>query len=184
MSAIAIIDICSFLILIAGTGVILLSKNRRLYRDIRIILSGLLLVTLTYVFFMMLEWLNITHALEGVENIAGALIPMMWALVFYSIIQHNIATDLNLSKENLRITLNSIGDAVIATDVSGRVVRMNPAAEALTGYKLQDVQGKKASEVFSLIDAGTRKRIPDPVKTAIEKGDTVKISKQILLVGN
>lgn len=184
MSAIAIVDIGSFVVLISGIVVILLSKSRRLYRDIRMILTGLLVVTLAYIFFMMLEWLNITHALEEVEDITGALIPMAWAFVFYSVIQENIATDLKISKENLRITLHSIGDAVIATDVNGRVARMNPAAEALTGYKLQDVQGKKASEVFSLLDAATRKRIPDPVKTAIEKGDTVKISRQVLLVGN
>jgi len=50
-------------------------------------------------------------------------------------------SDLMASEENLNITLHSIGDAVIATDVQGRVMRMNRTAERLTGWPLDDARG-------------------------------------------
>ena len=57
------------------------------------------------------------------------------------------------NEERLRITLNSIGDAVIATDALMRVERMNPLAEELTQWKLADALGKPLSEVFDTADA-------------------------------
>jgi PAS domain S-box-containing protein len=59
------------------------------------------------------------------------------------------------NEENLRITLNSIGDAVISTDENGNVKRMNPAAESITGWSAKDAAGKPLSEVFSVVDSVT-----------------------------
>ncbi len=58
--------------------------------------------------------------------------------------------ELTNSEERLAITLNSIGDAILATDVDSRVVLMNPVAEALTGWARGDAQGKPVREVFVL----------------------------------
>jgi PAS domain S-box-containing protein len=57
---------------------------------------------------------------------------------------------LRQSEENLTITLNSIGDGVIATDAAGRVVRMNPVAEQLTGWALAEARGQPLDAVFQL----------------------------------
>ena len=116
----------------------------------RFLTGGLLLVTLAYVFFMFLEWTNISHKLESVENIVGASIPMMWAFFLYSFMQNRTKEDLALSKENLRITLDSIGDAVIATDIYGKITRMNPVAESITGWKKEDATGRKIDDVLIL----------------------------------
>jgi PAS domain S-box-containing protein len=61
------------------------------------------------------------------------------------------------SRENLRITLNSIGDGVIATDMGSRVTEMNPKAEKLTGWKFSEAKGKPLQEVFNIVDAKTLK---------------------------
>ena len=135
-----------------------------------------------YVIFMVIEWLGIDHSLESVENIAGALVPMTWAFVIYSFIQNSINHDLTLSRENLRITLKSIGDAVIATDVSGRINSMNPTAEKLTGWKFREVAGKRIDETIIFVDSETRKKINNPVNIVLETGTAVKLCSKTILI--
>ena len=71
------------------------------------------------------------------------------------------------SEENLAITLNSIGDAVIATDLESNIIGMNPAAERLTGWKLVEAKSRPLEEVCRLIDAATRKPVGNPVRKVI-----------------
>jgi PAS domain-containing protein len=59
-------------------------------------------------------------------------------------------------EEDLRVTLGSIGDAVISTDIEGRIVMMNSVAERKTGWKIDEASGRELSEVFRIF--GTRRR--------------------------
>ena len=86
------------------------------------------------------------------------------------------------SEENLSITLNSIGDAVIATDTKGRVIRMNPIAEKLTGWSLSEAEGRSIIEVFNIINEETRKRVESPVEKVIREGIIVGLANHTLLV--
>ena len=86
------------------------------------------------------------------------------------------------SKENLRITLNSIGDAVISTDIEGKVVRMNPVAERLTGWEIAEARGKKLEEVFRILEADTRQTSPNPVTKVLNTGQTVGLNNHTILV--
>jgi PAS domain S-box-containing protein len=65
--------------------------------------------------------------------------------------------------------IESIGDAVIATDPEGKIRLMNPIAEALTGWKQEDAIGKTLVSVFNIISEGTGELIEDPVKKAIRE---------------
>jgi len=67
------------------------------------------------------------------------------------------------SREDLETALHGIGDGVIVVDLRGCVVRINPAAESLTGWSAADAFGKRFDEVCSLIDAETRVPIDSPV---------------------
>jgi len=181
MSIIAIIDFVACFTLFSVL-LILLFRNRTLMRqDIRILSSIIVLITLAYIFFMFLEWMNINHQLETVENIIGSSIPIMWAFFIYSYIQHGLNEMLSMHKENLKITLNSIGDAVIATDLSGRIIRMNPAAELLTGWDTHAAMGKKVDEFLMLYDPESRKKIANPVNRVLETGKMVKIGQSVLV---
>ena len=71
------------------------------------------------------------------------------------------AEDALRETENLSTTLNSIGDAVIATDPTGRIVRMNPAAERLTGWSLGLARGRSLGDVLPLLDAATGSAVPE-----------------------
>ena len=86
------------------------------------------------------------------------------------------------SEESLAITLHSIGDAVIATDAAGRVTRMNPTAQQLTGWPLADALGRLLPEVFCIVDATTRAASTDPVQRVMAHGQVVGLANHTLLL--
>jgi len=90
--------------------------------------------------------------------------------------------ELRESEKNLSITLDSIGDAVIATDIKGRVVRMNPVAENLTGWTLEKAQGMALKEVFNIVNARTKKSMVNPVRQVLETGKIVGLANHTLLL--
>lgn len=90
--------------------------------------------------------------------------------------------ELSDSRENLNITLNSIGDAVIATDTFSRVTRMNPVAEKLTGWSLNEARGRKLTQVFNIINSSTRESIGNPADRVLETGEIVGLANHTVLI--
>ncbi len=70
--------------------------------------------------------------------------------------------DLERARESLQTTLASIGDAVIATDTSGKIVLMNGVAESLTGWKADEALGRPLEQVFVIVNAHTRHPVENP----------------------
>ena len=85
-------------------------------------------------------------------------------------------------KERAQVTLNSIGDAVLCTDLSGNVTYMNLVAEAMTGWSNEDASGRPLSEVFKIIDGKTRQAAASPARRAIEKNGTVGLAADCVLI--
>ncbi|MCP4547359.1 MAG: response regulator [bacterium] len=90
--------------------------------------------------------------------------------------------ELRAGEENLRITLNSIGDAVIATDSAGRITKMNPVAEDLVGWQLEEAQGKLLPEVFRIVNSRTRKIVENPVEKVLRLGQVVGMANHTILI--
>ncbi|HPA64366.1 MAG TPA: PAS domain S-box protein, partial [Spirochaetota bacterium] len=86
------------------------------------------------------------------------------------------------NEENLRITLNSIGDAVITTDTEGIITRINPVAEKLTGWKSLEAEGKQLSEVLKILNSHTGKEIANPAKEIISSGKIIEFTDSTLLI--
>jgi two-component system, cell cycle sensor histidine kinase and response regulator CckA len=86
------------------------------------------------------------------------------------------------SEETLRTTLNSIGDAVISTDMEGRVVSMNPVAESLTGWLKKEAAGQPIETVFRIINEQTRKPVESPVINVLKSGRIVGLANHTLLI--
>ncbi|MCU7497552.1 MAG: PAS domain S-box protein [Ignavibacteria bacterium] len=84
--------------------------------------------------------------------------------------------------ENLAITLQSIGDAVIATDINGCVNRMNSVAEHLCGWSLDEAFGYPLSQVLNIVDAKTRQKVDNPVLKVLESGLKVELTGHTLLL--
>lgn len=80
---------------------------------------------------------------------------------------------LRSSEQSLATTLDSIADAVIATDTSGRVVRMNPVAELLTGWSLAEAEGRPLAEVFRVLNETTRQPVDSPIARILRDGTVV-----------
>jgi PAS domain S-box-containing protein len=80
---------------------------------------------------------------------------------------------LSSSERDLAITLDSIGDAVVATDLESRVRRMNPAAEELSGWKKDEAIGLPVERVFPLVDSCNRPLYPDPAERVMIQGRSV-----------
>ncbi|MCK5915081.1 MAG: PAS domain S-box protein, partial [Deltaproteobacteria bacterium] len=87
-----------------------------------------------------------------------------------------------LEQERLAVTLRSIGDGVITTDVLGRVTLINPVAETLTGWSNAAASGRAVSEVFRIINDHTRATMDCPVATVLRENRIVELKNNTLLL--
>ena len=123
---------------------------------------------------------DFTHriALQGSPELAGLIMA-------FNRMADGIATAqgaLRDEVERVSVTLSSIGDAVIATDIHGRVEFMNPVAEAKTGWTVAEAAGRHIRQVFAIINETTRKEADCPVLRAIREGAIVGLANHTLLI--
>jgi PAS domain S-box-containing protein len=84
--------------------------------------------------------------------------------------------------EKLRITLASIGDAVITTDAQGRVTFMNRVAESLTGWKQEDASSRPLTDVFNVVNEQTRQTVENPALWAMREDRVVSQANHTALI--
>jgi PAS domain S-box-containing protein len=102
---------------------------------------------------------------------------------FIDITQRKQAEEaLRASEERWAITLQSIGDAVISTDASGKVVFMNEVAQKLTGWPSADAKDKDLNTVFNIMQEVTRIRPENPVSKVIRLGKVVGLANHTVLI--
>jgi PAS domain S-box-containing protein len=82
----------------------------------------------------------------------------------------------------LRVTLASIGDAVISTDGEGRVTFLNGVAEALTGWPRAEAEGRPLPEVFHIVNEETREPAENPALRALREGTIVGLANHTVLI--
>ncbi len=85
-------------------------------------------------------------------------------------------------KERLAVTLQSIADGVITTDVDGRVMLVNRVGESLTGWRLDDAVGCPIDVVFTILDEKTHKILSNPVAHILEAGGQPMVANPAILV--
>jgi PAS domain S-box-containing protein len=86
-------------------------------------------------------------------------------------------------REWLRVTISSIGDAVIATDAEARVAFINPVAETLTGWKMQEADGRPLAEIFNIINEDTRQPVESPAARVMREGLVAGLANHTVLIG-
>ncbi len=89
---------------------------------------------------------------------------------------------LRQGREWLRVTLTSIGDAVLATDTSGRITFLNPIAASLTGWAEKEALGKPAQSILHLINEQTRASAEDIVARVLREGQTIALANHTALI--
>lgn len=85
-------------------------------------------------------------------------------------------------KERAQVTLNSIGDAVLTTNLPGNVTYLNQVAETMTGWSRESAIGQPLSEVFKVVDGKTRQKIPNPAQLAVRENRTVGLAADSILL--
>jgi PAS domain S-box-containing protein len=112
---------------------------------------------------------------------AGAILGVV--LVFRDFTEQRRAAEaIAEQREWFETTLESIGDAVIATDVRGRVVFMNPVAEHLTGWRMDTARDRACTEVFNIVNEKTLRVVENPVTRILQEGVVVGLANHTLLI--
>jgi diguanylate cyclase (GGDEF)-like protein/PAS domain S-box-containing protein len=92
------------------------------------------------------------------------------------------AEALFVERERAQITLNSIGDGVISTDIWGHVTYLNVVAERMTGWTREEAAGRSLEEVFRVIDATSREALQNPMLLAIRQDKSVGLTPNCVLI--
>jgi len=85
-------------------------------------------------------------------------------------------------QERARVTLNSIGDAVLTTDIAGNVTYLNAVGEKMTGWSREEAAGRPLAEVFHILDGLTRQSVQNPAQMAIEENKIVGMAAGVVLI--
>ncbi len=95
---------------------------------------------------------------------------------------HNLSRDLAAQHELLRVTLQSIGDAVITTDASGKVTWLNPVAERMTGWLNSEAKGRAVDQVFHIVNEESRRSAENPVGICLQQGKVAGLANNTVLI--
>ncbi|MCK5148262.1 PAS domain S-box protein [bacterium] len=104
------------------------------------------------------------------------------AVIEMALYKHGAEKQLKQREAWLDATLNSIGDAVISTDIEGLIISMNPVAEKLTGWKQDMSVGRPLTKVFKIKNIKTGKRIVNPLIKVLKDGITVGLANHTVLI--
>ncbi|WP_176083185.1 PAS domain S-box protein [Martelella sp. HB161492] len=96
--------------------------------------------------------------------------------------ERQLALELAEQHELMRVTLHSIGDAVITTNADGVVQWLNPVAERMTGWSLAEARDMASSRVFNIVHEETRQQAPDPIRACLELASVVGLQEDTLLL--
>lgn len=122
----------------------------------------------------------------GAEDylIKGELEPRGLVRALRYAIERNIMQEaLFAEKERAQVTLNSIGEAVISSDIAGTITFLNVMAETMTGWTSQDAVGRRLADVVRTVDAMSREATRNPMTAAREYNRTVHLPASCILIG-
>src|SRR5690349_9722462 len=112
---------------------------------------------------------------RSVRDASGIAIRMAGAIT--DITEKKIAAaELFSEKERAQVTLASIGDGVITTDINGAIEYVNPVAEDLTGWRMVDAKGVPLPTLLRLIDEPHRRPVPNPIQMVLQQDRTIESS--------
>lgn len=113
--------------------------------------------------------------------VASFIVMWLWAISLKKQVARQTRV-IKESEENLRITFNSIGDAIIVTDIDGKITGMNPVAEKLTGWNFEEIRMQALDKIFRIINSKTRETVEDPVKKVLKTGQTIGLANHTVLI--
>ncbi len=127
---------------------------------------------------------DITLLSIAIPSLMGTgLVGIVYFLSHRNMVQRRRAAEVaDEQRERLRVTLTSIGDAVITTDAGGRITYLNPVAESLTGWASGEAINHPLNTVFRIINEETRMSVENPVRRVLCDGMVVGLANHTLLI--
>ncbi len=123
----------------------------------------------------------VTSLVSGVMSVVGVVAFML--LLRRRLMERIVAAAaLAEQAERLRTTLASIGDAVITTDIQGRITGLNAVAESLTGWKTEEAAGLPLETVFRIVNEQTRRPVENPAARTLREGIIVGLANHTVLI--
>ena len=178
--------------LILGLGIILLSRQRKhLDPQVFIYMMAAMFLTIAGELFFTL-YVNV----YDLSNLIGHYCKIIsYFFIYFSLIRSGLSNPyavlfqdlfeekeaVQRVKEDYRITFESIGDAIIVTNASRCITRMNPMAEQLTGWSGEEAKGRHVSQVFSIFNSQTGEKCEDPVGKVLDCGQIQGLANHTLL---
>jgi PAS domain S-box-containing protein len=126
-------------------------------------------------------WRDVVAVLSTLLNLA----VLVWAyrrIRDESAGRERAAREILQQKELLDVTFASIGDAVIVTDIHGRITFLNEVAENLTGWKLKEAQNLPCAKVFNIINESSREIVESPVDKVLRLGTVIGLANHTMLI--
>jgi PAS domain S-box-containing protein len=123
-----------------------------------------------------------TAALKNIEAILNARQRAERDLMAAKAVLEKRTEELQQQRERFEVTLASIGDAVITTDVEGRISYLNAVAENMTGWHLTEVQGRPLLDAFHIINEETRTVAENPIAKVLTSGEVVGLANHTALI--
>lgn len=162
----------------------LVQRDARFQSNMRhlftLIVTASLLVLLLAVAFAYLVYRQTQQRLKNLVHLETLHLLEIQEQTNKQLQQANIA--ILLSEESLAVTLNSIGDGVIATDAREYVIRMNPVAEQLTGWTQAEAIGQPIGKVFNIVHQETRQPVTIPITEALTSGTIQGLANHTVLI--
>ncbi len=87
-----------------------------------------------------------------------------------------------IQREHLKVTLGSIGDAVISTDMRGLITFINPVAAGLTGWSAEEALGRSLEDILVIVNDATRQPVENPVRSVLRRNTAVRSAGHTALV--
>jgi diguanylate cyclase (GGDEF)-like protein/PAS domain S-box-containing protein len=130
-------------------------------------------------------WVRVVGSAEFVDGIPVRLVGALQDIsdrVDQRLKMDKLASDLDEDRSLLKVTLESIGEALMTTDVRGGITWLNPVAERLTGWTSAEAIGRPLAQVFHVLHEETRKPTPEHVLACLEQGGPIGVASQLVLL--
>ncbi len=139
LNTISILDLTSFLTILAAFALMIFGWKRSLSRDAKLLIAGILILSLFHHLSDFLQWSGIYDKLDAIEDYPGILQPLLWLFLLYAMIQQIAFKDLHSSEERLRRVVENMPVMMIAFDGDWNIARWNSECERVTGYRAEEM---------------------------------------------
>jgi PAS domain S-box-containing protein len=171
----------------AATGLVLEGSGKQAMDQIRTLIAGMTNEE-NYLLRTRMQQADASATKSARTVLAGTLLSISLMVLCFALLKRELSERkkaqkaLAKSEKWFSTTLSSIGDAVIATDMNGAVTFLNPVAQQLTGWNLEEARAKSMDMVFDIVNAETRHPVENPVKKVFREGKIVGLADHTVLL--